>query len=134
MGAPPPRGSAEARWGWRVVDGDGVGTVSASDLGPAYSSLVLPFPTTLGTRLRLSGVWLWLTAILNMPTARLMATDIVGLSWGPYYPRYRYAGYPYRRVYYGYGGYPYRRSQRVVACEVETTLKRPPSGGLCCFE
>ena len=53
-------GSAEARWGWRVVDGDGVGTVSASDLGPAYSSLVLPFPTTLGTRLRLSGVWLWL--------------------------------------------------------------------------
>ena len=53
-------GSAEARWGWRVVDGAGVGTVSASDLGPAYSSLVLPFPTTLGTRLRLSGVWLWL--------------------------------------------------------------------------
>ena len=52
-------GSAEARWGWRVVDGDGVGTVSASDLGPAYSSLVLPFPTTLCTRLRLSGVWLW---------------------------------------------------------------------------
>ena len=123
-------GSAEARWGWRVVDGDGVGTVSASDLGPAYSSLVLPFPTTLGTRLRLSGVWLWL---------RLS----YGLSYGygyrrlimaAYYPRYRYAGYPYRRVYYGYGGYPYRRSQRVVACEVETTLKRPPSGGLCCFE
>jgi len=53
-------GSAEARWGWRVVDGDGVGTVSASELGAAYSSLVLPFPTTLGTRLRLSGVWLWL--------------------------------------------------------------------------
>jgi hypothetical protein len=53
-------GSAEARWGWRVVDGDGVGAVSASELGPAYSSLVLPFPTTLGTRLRLSGVWLWL--------------------------------------------------------------------------
>ena len=63
------------------------------------------------------------TAILHMPTARLMATDIVGLSWRPNYPRYRYAGYPYRRVYYGYGGYPYRRSQRVVACEVETTLK-----------
>ena len=46
-------GSAEARWGWRVVDGAGVGTVSASDLGPAYSSLVLPFPTTLGIRLRI---------------------------------------------------------------------------------
>ena len=56
-------GSAEARWGWSVVDGDGVGTVSASDLGPAYSSLVLPFPTTLGIRLRLSGVWLWLRLI-----------------------------------------------------------------------
>jgi len=56
------------------------------------------------------------------------------LIMAAYYPRYRYAGYPYRRVYYGYGGYPYRRSQRVVACEVETTLKRPPSGGLCCFE
>ena len=90
-------GSAEARWGWRVVDGDGVGTVSASDLGPAYSSLVLPFP---------------------------------------YYRRLIMAAspVPYRRAYYGYGGYPYRRSQRAVACEVETTLKRPPSGGLCCFE
>ena len=72
------------------------------------------------------------TAILHMPTARLMATDIVVMA--AYYPRYRYAGYPYRRAYYGYGGYPYRRSQRAVACEVETTLKRPPSGGLCCFE
>ena len=77
-----------------------------------------------------SGVWLWL---------RLS----YGLSYGygyrrlimaAYYPRYRYAGYPYRRAYYGYGGYPYRRSQRAVACEVETTLKRPPSGSLCCFE
>ena len=102
-------GLARGGWGWGW-DGFGVG------LGTG--SLVLPL----------------LTAILNMPTARLMATDIVGLSWGPYYPRYRYAGYPYRRVYYGYAGYPYRRSQRVVACEVETTLKRTPSGGLCCFE
>ena len=56
------------------------------------------------------------------------------LIMAAYYPRYRYAGYPYRRAYYGYAGYPYRRSQRAVACEVETTLKRPPSGGLCCFE
>ena len=54
------------------------------------------------------------------------------LIMAAYYPRYRYAGYPYRRAYYGYAGYPYRRSQRAVACEVETTLKRPPSGGLCC--
>jgi len=102
-------GSAEARWGWRVVDGDGVGTVSASELGAAYSSLVLPYPA--------------------YGCGRLMANIMAA-----YYPRYRYAGYPYRRAYYGYGGYPYRRSQRAVACEVETTLKRPPSGSLCCFE
>jgi hypothetical protein len=73
------------------------------------------------------------TAILHMPTARLMATDIVGLSWRPII-RAIGTPVPYRRAYYGYGGYPYRRSQRAVACEVETTLKRPPSGGLCCFE
>jgi hypothetical protein len=41
---------------------------------------------------------------------RLMANIMAA-----YYPRYRYAGYPYRRAYYGYGGYPYRRSQRAVA-------------------
>ena len=58
-------GSAEARWGWRVVDGDGVGTVSASDLGPAYSSLVLPFPTTLGIRLRIRRMAV-ATAILRL--------------------------------------------------------------------
>ena len=77
-------GSAEARWGWRVVDGDGVGAVSAWwVLGygyPAYGC------------------------------GRLMANIMAA-----YYPRYRYAGYPYRRAYYGYGGYPYRRSQRAVA-------------------
>jgi hypothetical protein len=124
-------GSAEARWGWRVVDGDG--TVSASDLGPAYSSLVLPFPTTLG----ISYGYPAYGCGYGYPSYAY------GLSYGygyrrlimaAYYPRYRYAGYPYRRAYYGYGGYPYRRSQRAVACEVETTLKRPPSGGLCCFE
>ena len=59
-----------------------------------------------------------------------------GLSYGYGYRRLIMAAspVPYRRAYYGYGGYPYRRSQRAVACEVETTLKRPPSGGLCCFE
>ena len=58
-------GSAEARWGWRVVDGDGVGTVSASELGAAYSSLVLPFPTTLGIRLRIRRMAV-ATAILRL--------------------------------------------------------------------
>ena len=99
----------------------------------AYSSLVLPFPTTLGTRLRLSGVWLWLR--LSFICLRLVLWLRISSAYhGGLYPRYRYAGYPYRRAYYGYGGYPYRRSQRAVACEVETTLKRPPSGSLCCFE
>ena len=74
-------GSAEARWGWRVVDGDGVGAVSASELGPAYSSLVLPFPTTLGTRLRLSGVWLWLR--LSFICLRLVLWLRISSSWRP---------------------------------------------------
>jgi hypothetical protein len=93
-------GSAEARWGWRVVDGDGVGTVSASDLGPAYSSLVLPFPTTL---------------VLGYGYPAYGCGRLMANIMAAYYPRYRYAGYPYRRAYYGYGGYPYRRSQRAVA-------------------
>ena len=118
-------GPARGGWGWGW-DGFGVGLGT----GLLVAGATLPYYS--GTRLRLSG---YLCLRLSLICLRLvLGYGYRRLIMGAYYPRYRYAGYPYRRVYYGYGGYPYRRSQRVVACEVETTLKRPPSGGLCCFE
>jgi hypothetical protein len=64
-------GSAQARWGWRGVDGVGVGAVSASDSGLVYFSLPLHGPITADTTATVILLIAMATAIL------LMATDIV---------------------------------------------------------
>jgi hypothetical protein len=66
-----------------VVDGVGVGAVSASVSGPAYSSLLLLVPTTAGTTATAIPLIATATAIplIAMATAILLiATDILALT------------------------------------------------------
>src|SRR5262245_11053107 len=63
-----------------MVDGVGVGAVSASDSGPAYSSLLLVVPTTAGTTATAIPLTATATAILPIATATailLIATAIL---------------------------------------------------------
>ena len=87
-------GLARGGWGWGW-DGFGVGLGTGLLRRWCYPSLLR---------------WVLGYGYPAYGCGRLMANIMAA-----YYPRYRYAGYPYRRAYYGYGGYPYRRSQRAVA-------------------
>ena len=69
-------GLARGGWGWGW-DGFGVGLGTGLLVAGATLPYYVGYSATAIRRMAVA------TAILHMPTARLMATDIVGLSWRP---------------------------------------------------